>query len=178
MSASSSITPSYKPTEGATVQASFKQPISGTYSSEHAGTLVSIATLPVAGVGKVVGKIVPKVFRAGGVNEVMGKRIIGKSNLSGFSGRSGFELRNATIQPIRNKTKIIDGMNFSGHALDKMQNRGIMPSVVKYVIQNGRSVKSRTGTKSFYDSKNHVQVIINSQTNKIITVKRVKVKNQ
>jgi len=109
-----------------------------------------------------------------GQNLTSDKGITGPpSNKTGFMGRAGFELKNSKIQPIRNKTQIIDGMDFSGHALDQMQNRGITPSIVKHILNNGEVVKSSPGIKIMYDKVNRLQVVTNSQTNKIITVKRV-----
>ncbi|MCB1740732.1 MAG: RHS repeat-associated core domain-containing protein, partial [Gammaproteobacteria bacterium] len=54
-----------------------------------------------------------------------------KGAATGFKGSKGFELKNAPYQTVRNEATTINGRDFSGHALDQMQNRGIMPSVVE-----------------------------------------------
>ena len=98
---------------------------------------------------------------------------------TGFLGSKGFELGNAVrageqvvIQDVRNAPAIINGRNFSGHALDQMQNRGIMPSVVENTLNVGQSFPTRAGTAGFYDSVNGVRVIVNSQNGTVVTVIR------
>jgi len=44
-------------------------------------------------------------------------------NATGVLGRSGEPLVNAAIQPLRNQATTISGRQFTGHALDQMQNR-------------------------------------------------------
>jgi hypothetical protein len=98
---------------------------------------------------------------------------------TGFLGSKGFELGNAVrageqvvIQDVRNAPAVIGSRNFSGHALDQMQNRGIMPSVVENTLNVGQSFPTRAGTAGFYDSVNNVRVIVNSQNGTVVTVIR------
>ena len=91
---------------------------------------------------------------------------------TGFKGNKGFELKNAPYQKVRNQPTSINGREYSGHALDQMQNRGIMPSVVDNTIKTGQTFSTRAGTKGFYDSVNNVRVITNSQTGNVVTVIR------
>jgi hypothetical protein len=91
---------------------------------------------------------------------------------TGFKGSKGFELKNAPYQKVRNEATTINGRDFSGHALDQMQNRGIMPSVVENTIKTGQTFSTRAGTTGFYDSVNNVRVITNSETGRIVTVIR------
>ena len=73
----------------------------------------------------------------------------------------------------RNTEREIDGRVFSGHALDQMQNRGVMPSVVKQAIEAGVATPgNKPNTKVFTDEQTHIRVVVNSQTGKIITVIR------
>ena len=77
--------------------------------------------------------------------------------------------KNPQYQPVRNKGTNINGREYSGHALDRMQDRGIMPSVIENTIQNGVSAPSRNGTTTYYDSINNVKVVLND-SGKVITV--------
>jgi hypothetical protein len=66
----------------------------------------------------------------------------------------------------------IEGRTFSGHALDQMQNRGIMPSVVQNTLEQGASFAIRPGTTGFYDFAINVRVILNSENETAVTVIR------
>jgi len=61
------------------------------------------------------------------------------------------------------------GRRYSGHALDQMQNRGLMPMIVEDTIQTGVRTAGRNGTNIFYNSVNGVRVILN-QGGDVITV--------
>lgn len=63
----------------------------------------------------------------------------------------------------------INNRNYSGHALDQMQNRGITPSVVENTIKTGTKYTTRPGTTGYYDSVNNLRVITNSETGKVVT---------
>ncbi|HBE32358.1 MAG TPA: hypothetical protein DD990_13770 [Cyanobacteria bacterium UBA11368] len=85
-------------------------------------------------------------------------------------GRSGspIEVQRGTNFP----TTIFD-RQYSGHALDRMQGRGILPSVVENAILTGQdSPGSRSGTTSYYDQVNALTVVINTATGRIITVRQ------
>ncbi len=89
---------------------------------------------------------------------------------NGFLGCKGFELKNASYQPLRNKPTNIQGRPYSGHALDQMQNRGLTPSVINEVMQRGSySVGKNPGTMAYYDSVNDVTVIVNTEGRVITT---------
>jgi len=87
-------------------------------------------------------------------------------------GSKGAPLANAPYQPLRNADAVIGDRTFGGHALDQMQNRGIMPSVVENTIQNGvRSADPIAGRFRFFDSVNNVTVIgEGEQAGRVITV--------
>jgi hypothetical protein len=91
---------------------------------------------------------------------------------TGFLGRAGNELENAPYQGLRNEATQINGRDFSGHALDRMQGRGIMPSVVENTISTGTQYQTGAGTIGFYDPINNVRVILNSGTGRVVTVIR------
>lgn len=78
--------------------------------------------------------------------------------------------KNPSYQPVRNQPAVVNNRDYTGHALDRMQDRGITPTVVENVIKSGISTPSRGGTTSYYDSKNNISVVTNS-TGKVVTVK-------
>jgi uncharacterized Zn-binding protein involved in type VI secretion len=92
---------------------------------------------------------------------------------TGFLGRRGYELKNAPYQKVRNEPTRIGGRDYSGHALDQMQNRGVMPSVVENTINpRNRFPGKKAGTTMYYDAVNNVRVIVNSETGRVVTVIR------
>ncbi|WP_374654323.1 DUF4258 domain-containing protein [Phenylobacterium sp.] len=94
----------------------------------------------------------------------------GKSKATGFRGSRGFELQNPSFQPRRNQGGKVGQREYSGHAFDQMQNRGIMPSVVENTIKTGKSYSTRPGTTGYYDKNNNITVIVNSKSGRVITV--------
>jgi hypothetical protein len=82
-------------------------------------------------------------------------------------GRTGFfmprglrgRFENAPYQQLRNVDAEVRGRVYSGHALDRMQNQGIMPSVVENTIRTGIRAPAKMGRTSFYDRVNNVTVI-------------------
>ena len=105
------------------------------------------------------------------VNNTINATTITSDVASGFKGSKGFELINFGSQT-RNSPAIIDGVDYSAHALDQMQNRGVMPSVAKNVMENGITFETRKGTLGFFDPLNQIKVITNSESGKVITVIR------
>jgi RHS repeat-associated protein len=64
----------------------------------------------------------------------------------------------------------IGGREFSGHALDRMQQYGMVPSAVENAIANGiESAGATRGTTKFYDPINKIDVIINSRNGRVVT---------
>ena len=73
--------------------------------------------------------------------------------------------------PPRNLPGNVNGLPYSGHAFDRMQDRGIMPSVVDETITAG--VKSPAKAPSellYYDPENKVGLIRDMQTGRVVTV--------
>lgn len=88
---------------------------------------------------------------------------------TGFLGHSGFELTN--LQGTLNTAETIGERMFTGHALDMMQARGFVPSVVENAIQTGASFPGNTaGTMGYFDVFNNLRVILNMDTGAVITV--------
>ncbi|MCY3821372.1 MAG: DUF4258 domain-containing protein [Gammaproteobacteria bacterium] len=91
---------------------------------------------------------------------------------TGFRGSKGLELENAPYQTRRNQPTTINDREFSAHALDQMQNRGVTPSVVESAINSGGRFPTQPGTTGFYDAGNDLRVIMNSDTGRVVTVIR------
>jgi hypothetical protein len=77
---------------------------------------------------------------------------------------------NPSYQPIRNDPTTIGKTEYSGHAIDRMQDRGIMPTVVQNTIDTGVATPSRLGTTVYYDPVNNVSVVRNAE-GRVVTVK-------
>lgn len=70
----------------------------------------------------------------------------------------------------RNAPTTIFGRDYSAHALDQMQSRGIMPSAVEDAIQNGEfMVGKRPGTSAFYSPVNNLTIITDRESGRVIT---------
>jgi len=63
----------------------------------------------------------------------------------------------------RNSSGIVNGRKYTGHAFDRMQQRGLGPLVVENAIQTGiRSPGKYPGTTRIWDAINDVVVVINA----------------
>src|SRR5665213_504355 len=71
------------------------------------------------------------------------------------------------VRPGTNAPGSVGGRQFTGHAFDQMQGRGITPSSVENTIQTGSSAASRGETTVF--TSDQMKVIVTS-TGKVITV--------
>jgi RHS repeat-associated protein len=81
------------------------------------------------------------------------------------------------VEPGTNEPTEIGEREYSGHAQDQMQGRGIPPSAVEEAIGNGDSAPgNRPNTTTHTDSQNGVQAVTNSQTGRVVTVKHVEQK--
>ncbi|MHA6879177.1 RHS repeat-associated core domain-containing protein, partial [Ralstonia pseudosolanacearum] len=69
-----------------------------------------------------------------------------------------------------NTPTTINGRDYSGHALDRMQGRGVPPSAVEEAIQNGAPEPGNTaGTTVYTDIANGIRVVVNA-VGRVITV--------
>jgi RHS repeat-associated protein len=83
-------------------------------------------------------------------------------------GRSGSPIY---VVPPNNTPTIINGLRYSGHALDQMQGRGFVPSVVEDTLMTGiPSPGNLPGTTVYFNMTNNVRVVMNNNTGNIITV--------
>ena len=95
---------------------------------------------------------------------------VGRLSRLGGEGAHNPQLRNAPFQQVRNAPATINGRQFSGHALDQMQNRGLTPTVVENAIGTGQPFATRPGTTGVFDPVNRIRVILNSETGQVVTV--------
>ena len=66
------------------------------------------------------------------------------------------------IAPGTNSPATIGGRRFTGHALDRMQGRGIMPSVVDDAIRNNTAIQGADGSFIHYSPTNNISVVLNA----------------
>ena len=84
-------------------------------------------------------------------------------------GRSGEPM---DVAPGTNSPGSIGETDFSGHAFDQMQGRGITPSAVQNTIDVGVPAPGNVfGTTTYYDPVNNITVVTNSFTGNVITVR-------
>ncbi len=70
-----------------------------------------------------------------------------------------------------NSPTSIGGRQYSGHAIDRMQQRGIPPSAVENTIQYGQVAPGNTpGTTIHYDPVNHMSAVVDTATGRVVTV--------
>lgn len=74
------------------------------------------------------------------------------------------------VRPGTNAPTQINGRMYTGHALDQMQGRGIVPSVVENAIKTGNvSAGNQPGTFVYSDTINRIRVVTNTNGD-IVTV--------
>jgi hypothetical protein len=76
----------------------------------------------------------------------------------------------ATVDETRNSPVLINGREYTPHALDRMQQQGIMPSVVEDATRGPAIPGKEPGTNAYYDSVNNITVITDSTTGRVVTV--------
>jgi hypothetical protein len=82
-------------------------------------------------------------------------------------GRKGYPLN---IMDGTNPPLNVGGRDYTGHALDQIQGRGLTPSVVENTIQSGQEIPGKIpGTTAYYDSVNNVTVITDTVSGRVIT---------
>ncbi|WP_157174198.1 DUF4258 domain-containing protein [Herbaspirillum sp. GW103] len=74
------------------------------------------------------------------------------------------------VAPGTNAQMVVDGIIYSGHALDQMQGRGVIPSAVKSAIENGTVFPTGPGTTGYFDMTSNLRIIVNSTNGRVVTV--------
>ncbi|WP_260466945.1 hemagglutinin repeat-containing protein [Enterobacter cloacae] len=120
--------------------------IKGFHEAETALDYLAAAIGLIPGAGDVAGKTIKaaeKALKAGDVETA--SKLINKASdevyttLPMGSKRNPMnQPSNPSYQPVRNQPATISNREYSGHALDRMQDRGVTPSVVENTIKNGR----------------------------------------
>ncbi|WP_088744270.1 RHS repeat-associated core domain-containing protein [Cobetia sp. QF-1] len=88
-------------------------------------------------------------------------------------GRSGQKnsFPNPNAPRPRNAPEVIDDKSYSGHAIDRMQERGYTPTVVDSAVNNGVTTSgNKPNTLLHTDTRNNLRVVTNSETGNVITV--------
>ena len=135
-----------------------------------------MGTKPMFPVQEKVGKIANGILQSGGGvgKESVFKNLVlskpGTHRYGSILGSKRLQFDYPLFQNVRNLPAIIEGIKYSGHALDKMQDRGIMPSLVKNAFENGLVVTGKKlDTFAHYDAINNMTVISN-KFGRVITV--------
>lgn len=98
----------------------------------------------------------------------LSKPVIDRS--TSFSGSKRAPLDYAPYQKIRNESAVINGRKYTGHALDRMQDRGFTPSVIENAMETGQISRSKLpGGLEYYDSVNKIKVCV-GENGQIITI--------
>jgi RHS repeat-associated protein len=89
-------------------------------------------------------------------------------------GRSGKPLQVAIPdEPPINAPGNVYGRDYSGHAFDQMQGRGIPPSAVENTIQTGQPFPgNKPNTTGYYDPVNNLTAITDSASGRVVTVRQ------
>lgn len=140
----------------------------GAYDPNSTASQVGGAAGSVIGLGKV--KIV------GGAAKEAGEQVLRREATGPVGSRYNQmnQPKNPNYQPVRNNPQNIEGRNYSGHSLDRMQDRGIMPSVVKDTIQHGTQTVGKRSTTNHYSPTNNVTVVTNKRGD-VVTVSHGKI---
>ena len=77
--------------------------------------------------------------------------------------------KNPFYQPTRNESATINNRQYTKHSLDRMQDRGIPPSVIENAIQHGEAVPAIKNTVIYYDKINNISVVTNKKGD-VVTV--------
>lgn len=72
--------------------------------------------------------------------------------------------------PARHTEQIIEGRRYGGHAIDRMQERGIPISAVENTITTGQKLQAKQGRLQYYDKTNNITVITESNGD-VVTVR-------
>lgn len=101
-----------------------------------------------------------------GDGEKDGAKDIGDKHPSTPTGQRGSPL---DVKDGTNKPTNIGDRDYSGHAVDRMQGRGVPPSVVEDAIRNGKSEPGNKPGTTVHTGESGVRVVTN-QDGKVITV--------
>lgn len=101
------------------------------------------------------------VARAGG----RGAAVAAEVSASSVVGSRRMPLRSE----VRQAPAQIGARPYSGHALTRMQQRGLVPTVVEDAIRHGSPSPSLGGSTVYYQASNNLSVVVNAQGRVITT---------
>ncbi|MFD0649421.1 RHS repeat-associated core domain-containing protein [Streptomyces malaysiensis subsp. malaysiensis] len=82
-----------------------------------------------------------------------------------------WEIKHPVDRTASNAPGEVNGIHYSGHAFDRMQKQGIMPSTVQHAIEHGHEMSGkRAGTTVYYDELNDLTVVRSSTDGRVVTV--------
>jgi RHS repeat-associated protein len=82
------------------------------------------------------------------------------------TGRSGNPME---VEPGTNAPGSVNGRDYTGHAFDQIQGRGITPSAVENTIQTGTPSEGNIpGTRVYYDRVNNLTAVTDSGSGRVI----------
>jgi hypothetical protein len=115
------------------------------------------------------GELVGGLGEAGGAGETTEAGAEGaETPASTPTGRSGSEM---DVEPGTNAPGSVGGRDYTGHAFDQMQGRGIPPSAVENTIQNGTESAGNTSAETvFHDPANNLTVVTDTGSGRVVTV--------
>lgn len=87
-------------------------------------------------------------------------------------GRRGRD-RALKIEPGTNPSAFIDGRSYFGHALDRMQERGLSPSTIEQTIKDGVKSPGHSGRTVHYDRSNNLTVVT-KPNGEVVTIRHGK----
>lgn len=91
------------------------------------------------------------------------------TNIDGAKGSRQLELLEENTK--LNYSEAINSRLYTGHALDRMQGRGLVPSVVEDAISKGDRKMLGNGVSEYQSATNKVAAIVSDNTGKVITTK-------
>lgn len=83
----------------------------------------------------------------------------------------GHQGKQIEVPPGTNPPATIGGRRYTGHALDRMQERGFMPTVIDDVVRSNSGVPGRDNTYIHYSPENDISVVVN-EFGDVVTVMR------
>ncbi|HFK6081293.1 TPA: VENN motif pre-toxin domain-containing protein [Enterobacter cloacae] len=147
--------------------------IKGFHEAETALDYLAAAIGLIPGAGDVAGKTIKaaeKALKAGDV-EAASKLINKASDEISAKTPTGPKGNPLNVIDGQNKPAVIGNRDYSGHSLDRMQRQGITPTTVENAIRPENAVVGkRPGTTAYYDNKNNITVITDTNTGSVVTV--------
>lgn len=148
---------------------------SGGLSTDLAGKLLGfnpdcVDWGPGFGVGQGVGTVASLAYGGAGVVRAAGAvgRAGGRAGVRGIPAGSRRSPMNVPGIPPQNAASTINGVRYTGHALDQMQGRGLTPSVIENTLKFGRRYPGKKRGTTVVETS-EVRVIVNRRGH-VITV--------